>query len=343
MRLIFFHSATILALSMNIFILISCDPKQDKMHYGIILEDPNRMIKDLNYRKGSSDAKPRIAIVSHYTTDESNLGFIDLITKNHRKYAALHGYDYFFRNGTITDKYFWPDAESRTFQLGLFWQKIEATKQLLEQKENGKYVYDYVMWIDTDALFTNIDLKLEEFINRAGKDKFFIVAEDLSSSANEIPHSCINSGVYLIKNSPEGRKLIEQIEQAFEFYKIFSWPEQLAIADILYGYFTEKDALDFKANPEKLSMLKDNVKFRNCSIAPRPGVEILLMRDFNSGFHWSDKERVRWNEKTLVAHFLGLFGPKVEEYAKVLLRCLEQSGYKNRAPCNPYNLNILLR
>src|SRR5690606_13853869 len=113
--------------------------------------------------------KPRIAIVSHYTTDKENLGFIDLATQNHRKYARLHGYDYYFRNGTITEKYVWPQGQNRTFQLGLYWQKIEATRQLLDMKENGKNVYDYVMWLDTDAVFTNIYMRLEEIINRVGQ------------------------------------------------------------------------------------------------------------------------------------------------------------------------------
>lgn len=311
--------------------------------FGHIAEDPARKISDINYIEDAASNKPRFAILSHYTTDEENLGFIDLATKNHQKYARLHNYDYFFRNGTITKKYFDPKGKNRTFQLGLYWQKIEATRELLAMKKNGKNVYDYVLWIDADAIFTNIFLSLEEIINRAPKDAFFIVADDPSALARNIHHSCINTGVYIIKNSSQGRNFIDTVDKSFEIYKSLDWPEQLAMGDVAYGFINEKIINDLKENPSKIAAFSGQVKWRNCAEKPAVGTHIFYMRDINAAYAWVGDERIRWDENSLVAHFLGLSGPKVEKYARVLLACLEQTDYRNRKRCNPYDLNITLR
>lgn len=320
--------------------LVSCNLQEGGLAAVPIHEDLTKKVVDINYKK--EEGKPRIAIVSHYTLDKENLGFINLAVPNHQKYARLHGYDYYFRNGTITTKYFWPEANSRTYRLGLYWQKVQATKELLEKEEDGKYVYDYILWIDTDAFFTNIDLTLEEIINQSGKDIFFIGTDDINSPATLVPRYCINSGVYIIKNTPKAHNFIKMVENAFGIYKGIRAPEQSAMADIAYGFLTEEKLTELKANKEKAATFIKNIKWRNCSVKTQPGFEILPMRTINAPYAFQETERVRWNEYSLAAHFIIISGSDTEKYSKVLLQCLEQTDYKERERCNPYNLNVIL-
>ncbi|MCA9507207.1 MAG: hypothetical protein KC505_02155 [Myxococcales bacterium] len=301
-------------------------------NYEAIPEDNARKIIDLNHKQSSH--KPKIAIVSHYTTDKDNLGFIDLVTKNHIKYARMHGYDYYFRNGTISDKYFWPDGKNRTFKLGLYWQKIQASKELLEMKKDGKPLYDYVMWLDTDAIFTNLSLTLEKIINQAPKDTYFFIGQDMSS--------CVNAGVFITKNSDKGRAFINAVDSSFEIYKMTKYPEQLAMSDLVYGYIDQKQIDELHNKPLEIHEFVKKVEKHKCT-KTISGIQVLSMKLLNGAYPWPDAQWVSWDKNSLIAHFLSISGPRLERYLKTLLGCLEQNNYENRNRCNPYNLNIVLR
>ncbi len=286
----------------------------------------------------------RIAIVSHYTVDKENIPFIKLATQNHIKYAKKYKYDYFFRNGTIdgTEKFRSPTANNRTFQLGLYWQKIQAMSDLLKLKNNGKHVYDYVFWIDTDAVFTNLDLSLEELIENADKDAYFFIAEDVLSRSS-VPHTCVNAGVFMVKNSKEGRDLIKNVSRAFKIYEKVWVPEQAAMQDLAYGFLDPANIDKIALDENALKKFHSKIGQRQCQILwPKKGVELYLMQDINAGYPW-EFERVRWNPKSLTAHFFTLDGPRTKKYMESLLDCLEHYNYKHRERCTPEKLNIALR
>ncbi len=173
------------------------------------------------FRDGGDDTSLSIAIVTHSTAD---VDYYELTKPNHADYAARHGYTYWPRTGRISGtQFFDPNAKKRVWRLGLYWQKIAAMEQALERE------YDWVMWVDADVVFTNPNVKIESIIERYGNDKDLIVATDLWLGR----HDQINSGVFLVRNSPGGRKLIADIASLYTKYKNRRTPEQQALQDTI--------------------------------------------------------------------------------------------------------------
>lgn len=321
---------------------IASSSSNPKKKYEFIPEDPNWRLEELYADKSK---KPTIAVVSHYTVDEDYLPFIKLAIENHKKYARENKYDYYFRNGTIkgSEKYFWPQAEGRTFQLGLYWQKILAVQELLDKTENGKRVYDYVLWIDADAIFTRPKLKLESFIDDADKDTFLFIAEDINSHSPLVMRSCVNTGVFMVKNSDKGRDFMRQVDDAFEIYKVLKIPEQSAVQDLAQNFLKPEQIAPLLTDEKKLDEFRANIRWRDCSTKMIDGVKKLPMKVFNAGYHWSDLDTISWDETSLVAHFLALDGAAVSNYMEILVACLKQNNYEHRERCHPNRLNIILK
>lgn len=325
----------------------SCDylvpsSSNPKKRYEFIPEDSSWRLEKIY---ADANKKPRIAVVSHYTLDEVNLDFIKRAIKNHEEYAKQNRYDYYFRNGTIkgSEKYFWPEAEGRTFQLGLYWQKILAVNELLDKKENGKRVYDYVLWIDADAIFTRPKLTLESFIDEADPDTFLFIAEDINSHSPLVMRSCVNTGVFMVKNSDKGREFMQWVDDAFEIYKVLKIPEQSAVQDLAHkGFLKHEEISPLLADKKKLEEFRANIRWRDCSADMIDGVKKLPMKLFNAGYHWSDLDTISWDETSFVAHFLALDGGAVSRYMNILVTCLEKYGYEHRERCHPTRLNIIL-
>lgn len=296
----------------------------------------------LERRFSESTAPVRIAVVSHYTTDAGNLPFIKLATENHAEFAKKHKYDYFFRNGTIpgTEKFFLPEGKNRILQLGLYWQKIQATWDLLQLKKDNKYVYDYVFWIDTDVLFTNMDQLLEKFIENSDKNTYLFIAEDVLSHST-IQHTCINAGVFMVKNSEEGRDFINDVMRSFKIYSEVWVPEQAAMQDLAYGFLDPIDIEKIEKDETALAKLRMETKKRVCTTLPKKGVEVYSMREFNAGYPW-DFENVGWGPSSFTAHFFTLNGILTGKYMEPLLDCLKKNDFKNRERCSAKNLNIAL-
>lgn len=97
-----------------------------------------------HYKKFKFSSKPNIAIVTLFDTNYTNLA--NIAVPNHIEYAAKHGYDYIYFDETIDN--------SRPPQ----WSKVKAVEYLLNE-------YDWVWWIDVDALIINSDKRLEDIIN----------------------------------------------------------------------------------------------------------------------------------------------------------------------------------
>lgn len=107
-----------------------------------------------------------------------------------------------------------------------YWNKL-----LLMQRElnNG---YDYVMYIDADAVFTNMSTRIEDFIVDSS---IYIANENLavSDSFGE------NSGVILIKNDDISRSFLADAINRYDECKNSCTPEQLAIALEVEGTYRE--------------------------------------------------------------------------------------------------------
>jgi len=198
-----------------------------------------------------------IAIVTHSTED---VDYYDLAKPNHLDYALSHGYRYIPHTGLPAGRMFEdPGAKKPVWRLGLYWQKIEVVRQALQAG------HPWVLWVDADVLFTNKHISLEQLIERHGKNKDFIIATDhWLHQADRV-----NAGVFLVKNSALGRKIMDDVAALFPLYKKKSTPEQRAIQDVVFGYARVTDAGKLHVEPRAGRDYDDARILRSVAIVPQ--------------------------------------------------------------------------
>lgn len=94
----------------------------------------------------------KICIITSYTDnirwdDYGKCDYGDFASINHLEYANKHGYSYIKEIVQDSNYTEWHPT----------WIKIDVLKKFLP-------LYDYVVWIDADAVFINQEIKIEEFI-----------------------------------------------------------------------------------------------------------------------------------------------------------------------------------
>lgn len=97
------------------------------------------------------------------------------------------------------------------------WAKIPLIKQILPN-------YDWVMWIDSDAMPINFNYDARDFID----EKY-----DMILAEEELPEGpTINTGIFWIRNSEYMRILLNKIWEEAEDMA-HGWAEQLSLIQIL--------------------------------------------------------------------------------------------------------------
>jgi len=133
--------------------------------------------------------------------DEKYLPLADLTWyENKIPYAEKYGYRTFFINA-----------------LENAWDKIKSCKELFEN-------YPEIEWIwftGCDTLITNMGIRIEDKIDN---NYHFIIAVD---------HAGINSDSFLVRNSPEGIALLDDVESLEQEYIKYWDSEQRALAHTL--------------------------------------------------------------------------------------------------------------
>jgi hypothetical protein len=115
--------------------------------------------------------KPRIAVVALYGGDWPP-ALMSRVMKNKETYCQKHGYHFVNGNKYVDNSR--PPA----------WSKLIAVKEVLRN-------YDYLMYIDMDAIIMDMSRPIEYFI-AAGSDKDVIMTEDWGGP---------NTGVFICRNS----------------------------------------------------------------------------------------------------------------------------------------------
>lgn len=262
---------------------------------------PNNLIEN-----GANPTKT--IVISHYTLDNS---YIRSAIENHRDYTSKHSYDYWFRNGNIDNGYFYYQASTyKVFHLGLYWQKVQMLKDVSEmRKEDGSYRYDWIFWVDGDAVFADMNKSIEDFKKEEGiENDFFVIARD--------PNTCLNAGVFLMRNNEEGRDFLKFLIDSFPYYKD-GLPEQTAIEDILYEVLIRNGKnlsriVPYPDYPKKC--YRQNLK--NTRILPQSAMNSFYAKKFDT-----DK---RWLAGRFIAHFTG--DPEKRNTAlPIFVQCIKDS------------------
>jgi hypothetical protein len=149
-------------------------------------------------------SKSAIAIATLYTPEIAELG---LVTSGvMRAYAERHGYTAIVARSLLD-----PSRHP-------FWSKLVLVEHYLSNNPSCKWV----MWMDADAVITNPEKRLEDFLER-GVD--FVIAED--------PYSPVNSGVFLARNCAA---TIYVLRRAYAKTHLLphELAEQMAVAEALF-------------------------------------------------------------------------------------------------------------
>jgi hypothetical protein len=150
-----------------------------------------------------------------------------LSAKNHLNYALKHGYS--FHCEIIQD---FLEDRSQT------WYKIQLIKKHLQN-------YDYVAWIDADAVFITNDIKLEQFIS-SGID--LILPEMQVHKPTGIQFTKTSTGFMIWKKCDWSFNLLNDM-----------WNNP---GDHAHGHFHEQSLLDEKISLKNTTIFKtfNNVK-----------------------------------------------------------------------------------
>lgn len=181
-----------------------------------------------NRREHFSDLK--ICIVMIYTDNIKS--YSQITEKINRKYAQKYNYDIIVERQRL--------ASDRAPQ----WDKVRAVSKHLPN-------YDYVFWIDSDAIFSNHNIRLEKFIN-LGKDYNILICDDKPNGGY------INTGAMYFKNTKWTRDFLK------------TWWDIGNNSEYNYKFAHEQTILKTLLMSNKYSA-KDNTK-------------IFAVNDFNSNY-----------------------------------------------------------
>jgi hypothetical protein len=111
------------------------------------------------------------------------------------------------------------------------WGKIYAMKDAMERHPESEWIFN----IDTDAMITNMTIKLEDIIEEhAGPETHVIVPVDING---------INCGVMLVRNSPIGKAFLDTVIAGMPLYRHWYMFENQLIQDLFVGAHLEEDGV----------------------------------------------------------------------------------------------------
>lgn len=154
---------------------------------------------------GRPKNKIKIAIVTHYSSDNYGQELKKLTWANKKKYAEHHGYD-------IYDAEINPTIKARMDQLkakmsNFYFFKYVAVQELLSGGEaSGGKQYDWVVWADADAIFLNFSKRFEDIAD----DRYDVIVT-AGPPDNPTWKAVVNAGSFLVKNSDFSQNFLEDV------------------------------------------------------------------------------------------------------------------------------------
>ncbi len=137
-------------------------------------------------------SKTPILIVSGYTKELAESG--DIARANHQAYANQHGYRYqCVREGFNPFKH--PS-----------WSKVIFLYEAMSVRDfQGKRPWEWIFWIDADAIITNQSVELESFLQGLPPQCEMVIGEDTWG---------INAGLWFLRNGPWCQQLLIDLWRA---------------------------------------------------------------------------------------------------------------------------------
>lgn len=146
-----------------------------------------------------------IAVVTLGTPNMNNM--LIHSRRNHVHYCSKHGYDYIYYNDSLVPREI------------VTWNKIYVIKKHLRK-------YKWVIWIDSDAIFTNMNITLESIIEKS-ENNSLLVCDDIGGWS-------FNSGVMFWKNNDWSHEQLKHICN-MEHLTHARGAEQQQLINLLHG------------------------------------------------------------------------------------------------------------
>ena len=183
------NTIIIVSIFVVLVLIIICVACLVKFNYIITGNSLYGTAKELPTFKDPGNAK--IAIFMVATPEISN--YSEITIDQNKRWAKMHGYDFFHY------------STKKLKSLPINFSKIQYSLDLLK---TGKY--DYVMYIDADAIVHKMDYDVRNIIKKYLRGpKSILFGEDCFSDKDCSKPGRINSGVFIVKNNIFGKKILE--------------------------------------------------------------------------------------------------------------------------------------
>ena len=159
-----------------------------------------------------------ICIITSYTNhirwdNYGKCDYGDFASLNHHEYANKHGYSYVKKIVNNDDYLNWHPT----------WIKIDVLRTYL-------HIFDYVVWIDADAVFRNQEVRIEDFIED-GIDLILPKLEIDKVSGNV--WTSTTTGFMIWRNSEWSRKTLDLLWNDPNQFRFEFFHEQTRLDEIL--------------------------------------------------------------------------------------------------------------
>jgi hypothetical protein len=192
-----------------------------------------------------------IGIITSYTNhirwdDYGKCDYGDFASINHHEYSNKHGYSYVKKIVNNDDYLDWHPT----------WIKIDIIKTYLP-------IFEYLVWIDSDAVFYNQDIKIEDFIEE-DVDLIIPKLEMDRLSGNVWTHT--TTGFMIWKNTEWSRNLLNELWNQPNNYRFDFFHEQSRLDELLIDYF-KMDGGEIILN-KTIEDIENPIKLGNIKILP---------------------------------------------------------------------------
>jgi hypothetical protein len=226
----------------------------------------------------------RICIITSYTDhirwdNYGKCDYGDFASLNHHEYSNKHGYSYIKEIVKNDDYSNWHPT----------WIKIDVLKKYLP-------LYDYVVWIDADAVFVNQDIKIEDLIND-GVDLVIPKLEMDRVSGNMWTHT--TTGFMIWKNSEWSNNMLNTLWSEPKDYRFTFFHEQSRLDELIYDKFTVQGGENILN--KNIDDIQTPIKLDNIIILP-----------YSYHRYWED------GEIKYVYHAGGNTGTKLERIKRII-------------------------
>lgn len=209
----------------------------------------------------TNNIEKKICILTQYGNVRwDNYGkcdFGDLSSTNHLTYSNKNGYTYI--NYTVKD--------SEYLEWHPTWIKIDLLRKLLP-------LFEYVVWIDADAVFVNQDIKIEELIEE-GIDLVIPKSEpDQFNGGTMWTNTMTNFMIW--KNSDWSLKILNSLWENPNNFRFDFFHEQSRLDQLLSDYYFLPQGKNIREN--SLEDLSSPLVLKNIKILP-----YLYNRNFING------------------------------------------------------------